>query len=135
MTDAQFIKMLVDREPTGRKLPPRWSFIDSVAYLRASHGVFKIAPWSGDVHDRVSGLEGTYTSHSGAKDHVVFEFHELLKPDAHKLKNPFLVNTHRIHAWHTGEGPQRQIEWYVPPVSLEPLHGAIDTWLTIWGGG
>lgn len=36
----------------------------------------------------------------------------------------------RIHAWHTGEGPQRQIEW-----SLEPLHGAIATWLTIWDGG
>jgi hypothetical protein len=134
MTNLAFIQMLLRREATGRKPPPQWSFVGSVAYLRASHGVFKIAPWDGGVHDRVAGLEGTYTSHTGAKDHVVFEFHDLLKPASDLLKNPDIVNTHRIHAWYTGDGPRRQIEWYVPPISLSPLHAEIDTWITVWGG-
>lgn len=133
MTDPEFFRRLIcwyDRP----KACPDWSFVGATAYLRTGHGVFKLAPWDGGVRDRIAGLQGTYTSQTGAQDHVVFEFHDLLKPSAKDLKNPDLASTHRIHAWHTGDGARRQVEWYVPPASLHPLGDAIVTWLTAWGG-
>jgi hypothetical protein len=79
------------RDP-GPELP--WSFVGTCAYLRANHGVFKLEPWSGGVCGQVAGLQGTYTSHAGAKDHIVFEFEGLLIPDREVLKNPSLADTH-----------------------------------------
>jgi hypothetical protein len=135
MTDAEFFKNLIypARVPYhGAVLP--WRFVGSSAYLRAHHGVFKLEPWVGDVHDHFAGLQGTYTSHAGAQDRIVFEFHELLAPDRSALKNADLADTHRIYAWHKGSGARREIEWYVPPISTGPLHDAIANWIAAWGG-
>jgi hypothetical protein len=136
MTDHEFIKTLLYCEtPRPSPKPPfYWTFIGAAAYLRTRHGVFKLDLWESHVRDHVDGLQGTYTSATGVKDHLIFEFHELLSPDAKKLKNPDLVHERRIHAWRTGDGPRRSITWYVPPVGLAPLHNAIAAWVDVWGG-
>jgi hypothetical protein len=128
VTDPEFIQCLLREAGPSRA----WSFVGSIAYLRTRHGVFKLEPWSDGVHGHVAGLLGTHTTSTGAQDRVVFEFHDLLQPDRKALKNPDLADTHRIHAWHTGDGPRRQIAWYVPPLSLQPLHAAIDAWIAAW---
>jgi hypothetical protein len=135
VNDAEFVKKLLypmRAQGHGPELP--WRLVGASAYLRAGHGVFKLEPWGGGVVGQISGLHGTYTSDAGAQDRVVFEFHELLAPDRAALKNPSLADTHRIHAWHVGDGARRGVEWYVPPVSTRPLHEAIAAWVDAWGG-
>ena len=127
MSDPEFFKKLL----SCTLLP--WSFIGTSAYLRKDHGVFKLDLWDGGGgREHIAGLCGTYTSRAGAQDHLVFEFHALLVPDRGALKNPDLANTHRICAWHVGSGAPRAVEWYVPPVSLAPLHEAIAAWVVAW---
>lgn len=118
---------------TPRTSPgPSFKWIGRVAYLRGRAGVFKLERWSGGTHDAFVGLEGTYVSDAGAKDHIVFQFGDYLHPDIARSSNKVLAAERSVSAWLDGG----QYDWYcAPPLNLGPLHDAINAWVKVWNEG
>ena len=102
-----------------------WTLIGSVAYRRGPYGTFKLEAWCDGGH--VTGVEGTYTPHSGgAPDRIVFEFADLLtvsKPSHPNWRDGMTPHVIKHCGW----------DWYMcPPDGLNPLHDAISDWLVMW---
>lgn len=133
MTPIEFMRQFVEpmltyTVPSGRF---EWKLIGRCAYLRVPVGVFKLEMWSGGSADDVTGLAGTFTSHEGAQDHVVFEFRDFMKPDMSKAGNPKLDRD--VYGW-SGHG-RTGIEWYNAPPrpgDIEVFQAQIVWWIRTW---